>query len=137
MPAIGVLLSPGNTGTNVHELHGQLAALGAAVASDEQTAQDFGSSTVAAVRAFRERYGLPAGDNVDLSTGRLMYAASAFAGSGDRVALRAAVREAADAADTSQPQELYWLARYATLSGDYATAYGIAQRIPDHDGVRA
>src|SRR5829696_1349608 len=137
MPAIGVLLSPGNTGTNVHELHGQLAALGAAVASDEQTAQDFGSSTVAAVRAFRQRYGLPAGDDVDLSTGRLIYAASAFAGPGGREALRAAVHEAVSSADASQPQELYWLARYATLAGDYQTAYDIAQRIPNHDGVRA
>src|SRR5688500_6235794 len=124
MPIIGVLLNPGNTGVNVSELHKQLLAVGAVIAPGEQTATNFGPSTVAAVRAFRQQYGLPAGDAMDLSTGRVMHVASAFAGVGGRVAVRAAVREAmlAAAADSSQPQELYWLARYATLAGDYQEA---------------
>ena len=46
-----------------------------------------------------------------------MHVASAFAGTGGREGLRAAVREAASAADTSQPQEPHWLARRATISG--------------------
>src|SRR5215210_5824358 len=135
MPIIGDVLDLGNTGAEVHELHEQLLSLGAVLDSGEQTATKFGSSTVAAVGAFRERYGLPAGDAVDLPTGRLMHVASAFASSGDRVALRAAVREAASAADTSEPQELYWLARYAIIAGDYETAHSIALRIPGHPGV--
>ena len=104
MPLIGVLLNPGNTGANVRELHKQLLAVGAVIAPGEQTATNYGPSAVAAVRAFRQRYGLPAGDAVDLPAGRLMHVASTFAGTGGRVALRA-VREAASAADTSQPQE--------------------------------
>jgi peptidoglycan hydrolase-like protein with peptidoglycan-binding domain len=135
MPMIEVLLNRGNTGANVRELHNQLLAIGAVLDSGEQTATSFGPSTVAAVRAFRERYGLPAADNVDLPTGRLMHVASRFAESGDHGALRAAVREAAAAADTSQPQELYWLARFATIAGDYQTAHGIALLIPGHGDV--
>jgi peptidoglycan hydrolase-like protein with peptidoglycan-binding domain len=136
MPIIGVILNPGKTGAEVHELHEQLLAVGAVIAPGEQNEKKYGPSTVAAVRAFRQWYDLPAGDTVDLPTGRLMHVAAAFAGTGGRVALRAAVREAASAADNSQPQELYRLARYATLV-DYQMAYDIARRIPDHPGVRA
>lgn len=137
MPIIRVVLNPGKTGAQVSELHKQLLAIGAVIASGEQTAKKFGPSTVAAVRAFRQQYGLPAGNAVDLSTGRLMHVAAAFAGVGGHVALRAAVREAAQAsaAGSSQPQELYWLARYATLAGDYQTAHSLAQRIPNHTDV--
>ncbi len=116
MPLIEVVLIPGSTGANVQELHAQLTGLGAVIAPAEQSSKNYGPSTVAAVRAFRQQYGLPAGESVDKPTARLLHAASTFAGTGGRVALRAAVREAAAAADTSQPQELYWLARYATLS---------------------
>jgi hypothetical protein len=133
----GVILNRGNTGTNVLALHNQLLALGAVIAPSEKTAQLYGESTAVAVRAFRQQYGLPAGETLDLPTGRLMHAAAAFAGPGGRVALRAAVRAAAAAADTSQPQELYGLARYATLAGDYQTAHAIARRIPNHGGVKA
>ena len=134
MPMIEVPLDRGSTGAKVGELHAQLLALGAVIASGEQTGKNYGPSTAAAVRAFRQRYGLPAGDAVDLPTGRLLHVASAFAGGG-RAPLRAAVREAASAAATSQPQELYWLARYATLAGEYQTAHDIAWRIPDHGGI--
>ena len=136
MPPIAVLLNPGNTSAQVRELHNQLLAVGAVLDSGERSTTSFGPSTLAAVRGFRERYGLPAGDTVDLPTGRLMHVASRFAESGDRVALRAAVREAVAATDNSQPQELYWLARYATLAGDYQTAHGIALLIPDHGDVK-
>lgn len=136
MPIIGVLLNPGNTGANVSELHKQLLAVGAVLDSGEQTATNFGPSTLAAVSAFRERYGLPAADAVDLPTARLMHVASTFADTEDQGALRAAVREAAAAPDTSQPQALYWLARYATIAGDYEQAHAISQLIPDHPGVR-
>ncbi len=138
MPIIGAVLNPGNTGANVRELHEQLLAVDAVLDAGEQTETKFGPSTVAAVRAFRERFGLPDGDTVDLPTGRLMHVASTFADSGDRGALRTAVREAAaaSAADTSEPQELYWLARYATLSGDYETAHTIALRAPGHGGIK-
>lgn len=64
MPIIGVLLDPGNTGAEVHELHEQLLAVGAVLDSGEQARENFGNSTVAAVRAFRQRYGLPDGDTV-------------------------------------------------------------------------
>ena len=56
MPLIGVILNPGNTGANVRELHNQLLAVGAVLASGEQAATSYGPSTVAAVRAFRQQY---------------------------------------------------------------------------------
>lgn len=134
MPIIGVPLNPGNTGAKVGELHVQLQALGAVIASGEQTGKSYGPSTVAAVSAFRQRYDLPAGDTMDLPTGRLMHVASAFAGTG--VAWPCAPPlAAAAAADASQPQELYWLARYATLAGEYQTAHDIALRIPGRGGI--
>jgi len=135
MPLLTVQLKSGNTGANVRELHKQLLAVGAVLDPSEQTATSYGPSTVAAVRAFRQQYGLPAGDTVDLSTGRLMHVASSFNGVGNRVALRAAVREAAAAADTSQPQELAWYARYSLIAQDYSMAQSIAQRIPNHADV--
>jgi hypothetical protein len=104
-------LNPGDTGANVHELHSQLLAIGAVIEPGELSAAIFAGSTLAAVRTFRQQYGLPAGDIVDLPTARLMHAASAFAGSGGRAAMRAAVREAASLAATSRPQELDWLER--------------------------
>jgi peptidoglycan hydrolase-like protein with peptidoglycan-binding domain len=82
MPLIGVILDQGNSGSQVGELHNQLQVLGAVIAPAEQNAKNFGESTAASVRAFRQQYGLPTGDNVDLSTGRLLHAAAAFAGPG-------------------------------------------------------
>jgi peptidoglycan hydrolase-like protein with peptidoglycan-binding domain len=76
MPIITVQLKPGNTGTNVRELHNQLRFIGAVIAPGEKDTANFGPSTVAAVRAFRDQYGLPAGDIVDQSTARLMHVAS-------------------------------------------------------------
>jgi Tc toxin complex TcA C-terminal TcB-binding domain len=67
---------------------------------------------------------------------RLERAAAALAGPGDRAALRTAVREAAAATDASEPQEIYSLARYAIVAGDYETAHSLARRIPEHEGVR-
>lgn len=134
MPIIRVPLKRDDTGTNVRELHKQLLAVGAAIDSGEQTGGNFGPTTVAAVLAFRLQYGLPAGETLDASTGRLMHVASAFDGGGRHAALLAAVREAA-AADTSEPQELYQHARYAILAGDYRLAHSIAKRIPNHPDV--
>ena len=74
--------------------------------------------------------------SVITDSSRLEQAAAAFAGPGDRAALRTAVREAAAAADASDPQELYSLARYAIVAGDYETAHSLARRIPEHEGVR-
>lgn len=137
MPIIGVVLNPNSTGSQVSELHKQLSELGAVIKSDEQTANKFGATTAVAVRAFRQQYGLPAGDSLDKPTARLMHVASVFAGTNSRASLSAAVGEAATAAvaDTSQPQELYQLARFATLAGDYPTARSIARRIPNHPVV--
>jgi len=137
MPIIGVELDPGNSGNEVHELHAQLLAIGAVLDAGEQNDVRFGDSTVAAVRAFREWYGLPDGDTVDLPAARLMHVASMFADTGSRADLGTAVAEAVAAGDDSQPQELYWLARYAILARDYRTALSIASRIPDHAGVMA
>jgi hypothetical protein len=109
-----VLLEPGNSGPDVHELHEQLLAVGVVLAPGELSATSFGASTGAAVRAFRRQSGLPAGDMLDLSTGRLMHAAAAFAGTGGRVALRPAVQEAAAAADTGQARELCMIAHPVT-----------------------
>jgi peptidoglycan hydrolase-like protein with peptidoglycan-binding domain len=75
--AIGVVLNPGNSGDQVNELHNQLKALGGAIAPDERNAKNFGQSAAAAVRTFRQRYGLPASDTLDLSMGRLLHAAAA------------------------------------------------------------
>ena len=137
MPTIGVELTSGNTGANVRQLHVELTGLGAVIDPGEQAATSYGPSTMAAVRTFREQHGLLGGDTMDLPTGRLMHVASAFAGTNGRENLRAAVRTAAAAADENQPQELYWLARYATIAGDYQTARSIARRIPDHVGIKA
>ena len=46
------------------------------------------------------------------------------------------LEQAAAAADTSDPQELYTLARNAIVAGDYETAHTLARRIPEHEGVR-
>ena len=55
MPLVTVQLNPGNTGANVRELHNQLLAIGAPLASGEQAATSYGPSTVAAVSALRRR----------------------------------------------------------------------------------
>lgn len=136
MPTSEVDPTSGNTDANVRELQGKLAGLGAVIDPGELGAASYGPSTVAAVRAFRERHGLPDGDTVDLPTARLMHVASAFFGATRREDVRAAIRTAAAAADASQPQELYWLARYATIAGDYETARSIARRIPEHEGIK-
>jgi hypothetical protein len=137
MPLLDVILNRGADGSAVRELHAELTAIGAVITADEQAATTFSDSTAAAVRAFRQRFGLSAGDSVDLPTGRLLHVVSAFSGTGGRVALRDAVREAASVVDTSEPEELYWLARYATLAGEYQTARDITRLIPEHGGVRA
>jgi Tc toxin complex TcA C-terminal TcB-binding domain/PKD domain len=66
----------------------------------------------------------------------VIHAIAAFTDNDDRAALRTAIRKAAAAADASQPDEIYSLARYAVLAGDYEMAASLARRIPDHDGVR-
>ena len=76
MPLMTSELLPGSSGETVGELHCQLAALGFAIGPGERSTKSFGPSTVAAVRSFRERYGLAAGDGLDLSVGRSMYVAS-------------------------------------------------------------
>lgn len=136
MPTSEVDPTSDNTGARVRELHVQLVRLGAVIDPAEQDATRYGPSTMAAVRAFRERHGLPGGDIVDPPTARLMQVAAAFAGTNGRADVRAAIRTAAAAVDDSQPQELYWLARYATMAGDYATARSIARRIPEHEGIK-
>jgi len=73
MPIIGVVLNPGSTRAQVGELHKQLSELGAVVAPAEQNAKKFGATTAAAVRAFRQQYGLQAGNSVDLSPGQTPY----------------------------------------------------------------
>ena len=98
------------------ELREQLRNVGAVLDSGEQTTMNYGPSTVAAVRAFRQQYVLPAGDAVDPPTARLMHVASLFASTGGHAPLRTALRAAFSAADTSQPQELSWLSRYAILA---------------------
>jgi hypothetical protein len=137
MPTSEVDPTAGNTGANVRAMQIQLAGLGAVIDPTEQAATSYGPSTMAAVRAFRERHGLPDADAVDPSTARLMQVASALAGTGGREDVRSAVRTAAAAADTSQPEELYWLARYATIAGDYQTAHDLARRIPEHEGIKS
>src|SRR6187399_223930 len=70
MPTSEVDPTSGNTDANVRELQGQLAGLGAVIDPGELGATSYGHSTMAAVRAFRERHGLPDGDTVDLPTAR-------------------------------------------------------------------
>jgi hypothetical protein len=137
MPISEVDPTSGNTGANVRQLQSQLAGLGAVIDPGELSAASYGPSTMAAVRAFRERHGLPDGDAVDPTTAQLMRVAAAFFGTNGRKDVHAALRAAAAAIDAGQPQELYWLARYATMAGDYVTARSIARRIPDHEGIKA
>jgi peptidoglycan hydrolase-like protein with peptidoglycan-binding domain len=68
MPLVTVQLNPGSTGANVRELHKQLLAIGAVLASGEQTATRYGPSTVAAVHTFQQQYDLPASDAIDRAT---------------------------------------------------------------------
>jgi hypothetical protein len=135
MPLIKVVLSPGSSGTEVGELHKQLTEIGAVIAPGEQSAKNFGPTTAAAVRKFRALYGLDPGAALEKSTARLMHAASVFAGSGNRAGLRSAVREVANAADASQPQEIYQLARFAILASDYPMARSIALRAPGQQQI--
>src|SRR5262245_57975998 len=123
MEEITETIQSGEGSAEVTEMQQALISLGAAIAPAEQNGETYGPSTLAAVHAFQQQFGLPVADTLDPSTGRLMNVAATFAGAGDPAALRDVVREAA--ADTSQPQELYWLARYATLAGDYETAQSI------------
>jgi peptidoglycan hydrolase-like protein with peptidoglycan-binding domain len=69
MAIIGVLLNPGDTGAKVRELHEQLRNVGAVLDSGEQATTNYGPSTVATFRAFRQRHGSLAGDALDLPTG--------------------------------------------------------------------
>lgn len=136
MPLIATVLNPGSTDPQVGELHKQLTELGAVIPPAEQTANRFGDSTKIAVQDFQERYGLPASGILDNSTARLMHAASAFASPGGREALRTALREVVPLADSSNPQELYQLARFAIIAGDYQTAHSIAQLVPNHADIK-
>jgi peptidoglycan hydrolase-like protein with peptidoglycan-binding domain len=126
------MLNPRNRGAKVGELHNQLRALGATIAPGEIATTAYGPSTVAAVRAFRERYSLPAGDAVDAPTGRLMHVASTFAESG--VALLNAVPVAAATADTGQPQETLLVRPLRPHCGRHATAKSIPCGSPGRGG---
>ena len=79
------------------ELRSQLPAPGVAI----EPATDYGPFIVVAVRASCEPFGLPAIDDVDVPTGRLMQVAATFAEGGHRAELRTTVREAAAATDNS------------------------------------
>jgi Tc toxin complex TcA C-terminal TcB-binding domain/PKD domain len=116
------------TNDQIGKIHEQLVVMGYPINPDEQTAATFGIKTLNAVRAFQERYKLPLkteNDNtatVDLPTTRLMKVVSTFATSTGRAALSNAIKEVNDAATDSDPQELYWLTRYAIISGNYDLA---------------
>lgn len=64
----GYRLNPivaGQSGPEVEDVQSRLALLGYAVTSEESEAAQFGPTTLAAVRTFRQAAGLPAGDAVD------------------------------------------------------------------------
>lgn len=58
-------IKPGLSGAAVEDVQQRLTSLGAAIAADEVASQQYGPSTVAAVRAFRAQHGLPMSDEVD------------------------------------------------------------------------
>lgn len=133
MPLIVTPLRLNESGQAVGQLHGALLKLGAPIAADEKTAKRFGATTLAAVAAFRKQFGLPEvtgnAPPFDASVGRLLPVAAA-ANEGNRVALRAAVREAVAAAGTASPQENNALARLAVIAGEYPAAQQAARRAP-------
>lgn len=60
-------IKQGMSGPAVEDVQTRLASLDLTIDEAESSDSTFGPSTAAAVRAFRERSGLPAGDEVDLS----------------------------------------------------------------------
>jgi hypothetical protein len=114
MPIITTPLGRNDSGPRVAELHRALLKFGAPIAQIEKSAQHFGDSTLAAVLAFRNQYGLPAvvgnAAPFDASVGRLLNVAAAAA-DGNRSTLRIAVRESVAAASNATAREIYRLAR--------------------------
>ena len=138
MPLITTVLRLNDSSSAVNELQMALMSYGVPIATEELATGAgngrFGASTQSAVLAVRQRFGLPQpsadAPAFDASVARLLNVAS-WAALGNQTALRGAVKELLAAADGAQPQELYWLARYAVLAGDYTAADQAAKRAPD------
>ena len=121
----------------IKQLQGELSAVGLAVTRAEAgTTPQFGQDTSAQLKAFQLRYGLEASGDLSPTSGGVLYLAALVAAEGDRAKLQAALKDAVGKVPNS-PEYNYWLARYAIMAGDYATAKTIAQPFPNAAGLTA
>jgi peptidoglycan hydrolase-like protein with peptidoglycan-binding domain len=138
MVVITQTIQPGERRGEVTEIQKALIGLGASIASDElftaTTAGTYGPSTQAAVNALRGRFRFLVSSPVfNVHTGRLLNLAVG-AEVGNSAALQKAVRESfatVQMEPAADPGSLMWLARYATIARDFATARKAIDLIPD------
>src|SRR5216683_4573273 len=116
------------------QLHSELAAVGMPVAGVEAGATpQFGPATSAQLKQFQQRYGLPADEVLDPTTGGVLALVAMVATETDRAKLRTELRRAKGQVAHS-PQFNYWLARSAILAGDYNLAANVNPHLPDLSG---
>lgn len=143
MAVITKTIQAGEKSNEVTEIQKALISLGANIASGElftaATAGTFGFTTHAAViTVLRNRFNLfPPQAPFDASAGRSLNIAVG-AELGTSAALRKAVGEsfaARQIAPAASPDELAWLARYATIARDFTAARKIVDLIPDNSSA--
>lgn len=131
MPYIPAPITPGGATPAppdiIKQLHDELSAVGLAVAGTEVGATPvFGAVTSAQLKTFQARYNLQATGNLDPTTGGLLTVSALVATEGDRSNVQAGLQGALNKV-ANAPEYNYWLARYAIVARDYATAYTAAQ----------
>jgi peptidoglycan hydrolase-like protein with peptidoglycan-binding domain len=108
--------------TTIKQLHDGLAAIGFKVVGEEAGPNPrFGTATIAQLKTFQQRYKLPVTGELDPTSGGVLSLAALVATESDRAAVQAKLKQAMNNVPNSQLYS-YWLARYAIMAGDYATA---------------
>ncbi len=114
----------------VRSLHKQLTAVGLPVTGKEAGRNPtFGPTTKATVKAFQQRFHLPVTGKADAVTTAVLTLAQTVTSEQDPAALQKKIKKAATA--STSPAYSYWIARYALMSGDYATALTAAHLVPN------
>jgi peptidoglycan hydrolase-like protein with peptidoglycan-binding domain len=121
----------------IKQLQSELAAVGLSVTGSEVGATPvFSAATSAQLRTFQTRYSLPVTGNLDSATGGILTLAALVASEGDRSKVQAGLQSSLNKVADS-PEYNYWLARYAVVTHDYATAYTAAQAAADFPLVKS
>lgn len=142
MPVITQTIQPDERRSEVTAIQQALISLGASIDPGElataNVAGTYGLDTQQAMGHFRQHFGHTLTGGFDLpdfnaADGRLLNIAVA-AESGNSAALQKAVRESFAVIHiprAAEETELRWLARYATIAGDFATASKILDLLPN------